>query len=283
MPLADRHSVAIREMERLGFSSYEARTYVALLEAQPANGYDLAKLSGVPTSKIYETLKRLVVKGAALASATEPVVYRATNPEELIAHFQRESDRTLRVLSESLMDFEIAPVGGVVWRLQGERIIRRHLLDLAGRATRDLHLSLWPTEADYIADPVARARERGVAIWAASFGPSRLAGDGVYYMQTCGETSSVRLGRRLTVAVADEREALVAEFSDGAEPYGALTDDASLALIAREFIEHDILCTVLIEALGPERVAALRRGYPRLADLLGPAHTLALPARAELR
>jgi sugar-specific transcriptional regulator TrmB len=49
----------------VGFGDYEARAYCALLLQSPANGYQVAKQSGIPRGKIYECLERLVARGAA--------------------------------------------------------------------------------------------------------------------------------------------------------------------------------------------------------------------------
>jgi hypothetical protein len=44
---------------------------LGLLQQNPSTGYQLSKLSGVPRSRIYETLERLVAKGYAVALDTD--------------------------------------------------------------------------------------------------------------------------------------------------------------------------------------------------------------------
>ena len=36
-------------MQELGFSGYEAKAYIGILEGQPVGAYELAKRCGVPT------------------------------------------------------------------------------------------------------------------------------------------------------------------------------------------------------------------------------------------
>jgi HTH-type transcriptional regulator, sugar sensing transcriptional regulator len=43
----------VQRLQALGFSQYEARAYCALLQKSPANGHEVAKLAGIPTSKVY--------------------------------------------------------------------------------------------------------------------------------------------------------------------------------------------------------------------------------------
>ena len=56
----------VENLVKLGFTTYEARAYVALLDSHPATAYEAAKLSGLPTSKIYQVLSRLQEKGMVM-------------------------------------------------------------------------------------------------------------------------------------------------------------------------------------------------------------------------
>ena len=48
------------KLVQLGFSGYEARAYISLLKNNPITGYELAKHSGIPPSKIYEVIGKLL-------------------------------------------------------------------------------------------------------------------------------------------------------------------------------------------------------------------------------
>ena len=49
----------IESLKELGFNSYEAKVYVALLKKYPATGYEVAQLADIPQSRAYDTLKAL--------------------------------------------------------------------------------------------------------------------------------------------------------------------------------------------------------------------------------
>ena len=49
----------ITNLTHLGLSDYEARAYVALVKHNPATAYEVARASGIPTSKIYSVLDKL--------------------------------------------------------------------------------------------------------------------------------------------------------------------------------------------------------------------------------
>lgn len=56
----------ISALTRLGFSRYEAKAYVALVDQPLMNGSEVSRRADIPLSKIYETLARLEAKGAVL-------------------------------------------------------------------------------------------------------------------------------------------------------------------------------------------------------------------------
>ena len=61
----------VDKLVAIGFSEYEAKAYAALLRENPVTGYQLAKISSVPRSMIYEVLGKLTTRGAAMTCAQE--------------------------------------------------------------------------------------------------------------------------------------------------------------------------------------------------------------------
>lgn len=51
----------------IGLAEYESRAYIALLKRNPSTPYEIAHASGIPSSKVYEALNRLVEKGIVSA------------------------------------------------------------------------------------------------------------------------------------------------------------------------------------------------------------------------
>ena len=74
----------VGHLSELGFSPYEARCYAGLLGAGPQTGYAIAKLTGVPQPKVYETLRRLVARGAAERLIGPPTRFTAIDPATLL-------------------------------------------------------------------------------------------------------------------------------------------------------------------------------------------------------
>ncbi len=82
----------INKLSQFGFSAYEAKAYLALLQKSPAIGYEVSKISKIPTAKIYETLTGLKNKGIVLSSGSEPVLYYPIDPDVLLERHRREFD-----------------------------------------------------------------------------------------------------------------------------------------------------------------------------------------------
>jgi len=102
----------VDELQRLGMSGYEAKAYVALVASgTPLNGYEVAKRSGVPRSTVYETLAKLVGRGAAyeVRAGEDAVGYIALPPSALLDRLRREFDQSIDVLSAALPELAAPP------------------------------------------------------------------------------------------------------------------------------------------------------------------------------
>ena len=62
----------IEKLKELGFNSYEAKVYIALLKKYPATGYELSQISDIPQSRAYDALKSLESEGIVFSSNDKP-------------------------------------------------------------------------------------------------------------------------------------------------------------------------------------------------------------------
>lgn len=67
-----------------GLNIYESKVYVALLSKNVASVSEVAELSGVPRSRVYDVLESLEKKGFAMSKLDKPVKYIAVKPEAVI-------------------------------------------------------------------------------------------------------------------------------------------------------------------------------------------------------
>ena len=82
----------IELMQNIGFTQYESQVYLALLKQPNVTGYELAKHSGVPASKIYPILNKLVSREIVQAVEEEPKVIEIQVLEPVIEGIDLDAD-----------------------------------------------------------------------------------------------------------------------------------------------------------------------------------------------
>jgi sugar-specific transcriptional regulator TrmB len=93
-------------LDKLGFSSYKKKVYLALLRLGESGAVQLAKKSGVPSSRIYEVLDWLQENGYVSLVGERPLVYKANDPKHVL-----RSDVRSRMAELREVDAEISRLG----------------------------------------------------------------------------------------------------------------------------------------------------------------------------
>jgi sugar-specific transcriptional regulator TrmB len=247
------------KLEKLGLSSYEAKAYLALMQKSPANGYEISKLSKIPAAKVYETLNKLKNKGFILAhDYIEPVRYYPVPPAEVLATLQAEYMATIDSLRLELDQVQPLPNIDLAWNLSGYDAVMEKSAEIIESAVETLFLSVWPQEAERFQSLVDAAVKRNVKFVANVFGADHYFGGNAVNLAYCGKSSQKRLGKKLTVLVADSKEVLISEIGDD-ETLGAWTFNPGIVLVAKEYIRHDIWGRMLIGVIGEERFQQMCR------------------------
>jgi len=240
----DHRNVA-DELVRLGFSTYEARTYVGLLLAGGATGYRISNGTGVPQPKVYETLHRLVERGAAVQVHDHPARYAAVPPAELLSRLEREFRRRLERARSSLEYLPGASddsPGLAVKHLQSVSDgLARAQEAIEGASTR-VYLHARRDELKPLAGVVEKAAGRGVEFVVVHFGPLPFAappGRVVRHSSTEGTLYPSRDVRHLAVVV-DSRWGLWVLAREGRPDDGFYADSPLLASLVKTYIRHDL-------------------------------------------
>jgi len=124
----------LQAIENLGLSAYEAKAYYALLLESPLTGYKLSKVSGVPRSRIYETIEKLMAKGLVLSQEGDTTLLIPVSLESLLEKKEKESRRNIDFLKEILPQLKKPAEAQGIWSIAGrDRIFEtiNHLVSLA--------------------------------------------------------------------------------------------------------------------------------------------------------
>jgi predicted transcriptional regulator len=218
------------DLTPFGFTPTETAAYIALLEAGPSSGYAIAKRLSVARANAYDALNGLVRKDAAHVAEGTPALYRAVQPQAVLARIVRDTSASLAALERQIDMLSPAEEPGTVAFMGGAEF-GGILLRLAVRepgpvrflaSTRDLVETI----------PVWRARaahDRPSEIWCVGVAPEH------FPVGIAGsvDPDSVRriLGEDLTIALTPSAVVLGRSGSNG--PIGLWTSDPTLISCAR--------------------------------------------------
>lgn len=269
----------LKLLTNLGFTTYEAKTYVALLQQSPLTGYAVARVSGVPRSKIYEVLGKLVERGDVLVSYGEPVQYTPKPPEELIESRRHLIEQQLAAAEKGLEDFlgNKTPTD-LIWDIRGRDEILSRLREVIGRAKNQILLQIWEEDAREIREALFLAAQQGVTITVVAYGHPDFPFARVYSHEPGSEEITHEYGGRWIVLSIDGREIVAGIISLEKESRAAWSSHAGIAMPITEQIKHDLY---IAEMLQKHRDILEASFGPALRDLrkqFGPPTTVYRPS-----
>lgn len=260
----------VDELQRLGMSGYEAKAYVALVAAgSPLNGYEVAKRSGVPRSTVYESLGKLVGRGAAyeVRAGEASVGYLPLPPAALMDRMRREFARSIDVLSTELPQVASPPDVRLVHSLADRTSLLERAEDVVAAAHEELFVSAWPSELAALKPLARRAEAGGVEVSVVVFGDDpEPVGSTTTHRFSRPEVVLDNLGCRLLVVAADREQAVIGGVVNG-EAWGVFTDDPAVVLVAMEYVRHDVAMHVIADRFAPEGFEEFWNSEPELLRL----------------
>lgn len=243
----------------LGLSDNEALAYLALLGCQPATAYELSKVSGIPSSKVYETANRLVDKGLiepVSADTGRGQRYIALGAEDFIAARRQAVARTTEALAPLLRDAGNGAEADFIWQLDSADAVVDKARQLLQDAGSTVLLSLWPEELAVLRADLLAAEQRGVRIALVHYGePGEFIG--ATYHHPVEETVRRERGGRALTLVVDSRCVIIATLFDDGGVEGAWSRNRAFVFVAEDYVRHDVYITKVTTAMG----ASLRQHF----------------------
>lgn len=228
------------ELMSLGFSAYEAKAYIALIQSPSVTAYEISKLSGVPQSKIYETMKKIVDKGLAIAEGTKPVTFIALSIDEFLDRYQADLNKSMGFLRDNVKAFGNQPSLEYIWHFNGSLQLMNKIRSLIAEAQSSLYLEIWSGEYGELIDDLKEAAARGIKVTSVVYGAIPEEIGKVYYHAMDALLENEALSGRWLNIIRDNKECCFGIFSQ-TTPSGIWTQNDSLMLLSKSFISHDIM------------------------------------------
>jgi len=257
-----------RGLTEIGFTEYEAKVYMALLGDHPATGYQISKDSGVPRSMVYETLSRLVTRGAVLESSEgRTTLYRPVSPQLLLDRHEEQQMRLVDGLRESLQALYTDTPEEYVWSIRSKSAIFTYAKQMLSEAQTEIYLVLNDEGLDVLREEITVANDRGVAL------SILLTGQDPFYLGNVARhpplESEVQELTDTLMLVTDQREALIADVSQ--EAYATITNSHNLVVISRQFIWMELFAQRIYQQLGADMIERLAPEDREIFESLGSA------------
>jgi sugar-specific transcriptional regulator TrmB len=243
----------IEELGKYGFTRYESALWLALVSSADAlSAYEAAKEASIPTSKVYESMARLVEKGLALQIESEGKrKYIAEEPDRVLAELKGRFSHGLDVIGEGLERLKKRTKVAAIFNVDDYPSLARKAESMIEEAEGELLASCWDEEARQLEPWLARAAARGVKCAMVHFGPPHVRGF-LIYPHPIEDTLYAERGGRGFSLVRDGAEALTATIYPSGRVEGAYSANKGFATLAEDYIKHDVYITKIVARYGAE-------------------------------
>lgn len=224
----------IEKLKELGFNSYEAKVYIALLKKYPATGYEISQIADIPQSRAYDALKSLVVSKVVFSSEDKPQKYTPVSPRELTQRFKRKMSSTIDFLDKKLPNVK-EDYNEPIHTIVGYNSNISKVIEVIKNAKRSIYLEIWSTDFAQIEKVLENAYDRGVDIKIVGYDNLKTH-FGLTYQHDGAKELEYAVGSRLIYLLADESECVFGRI----ETQLAWTKNVDVAYLIKQYITHDM-------------------------------------------
>ncbi len=258
----------VEKLKEIGFNTYEAKVYIALLKKYPATGYEVSKLANIPQSRTYDTLKVLEEKNIVIPTNTKPVTYTPIKPKQLTQRVQKKINSTINFLDKHLPDVK-EDYNEPIITITGRQNIQDKVIDVIKNAKREIYIEIWSQDYKIYEQELLNAYNRNVEIRIVGYDNfnSRF---GLVFEHAFARDIELSLGGRMIIIAADDSEGVIGKISslknDISDANIIWTKNQGIVFIIKEFIVHDMYLIDVEENLVEQMKYIYGKGLKRLKD-----------------
>ncbi len=257
----------ILELAELGLSEYEAKAYISLLRESPATAYEIGKSSGVPTSKIYEVLKKLTEKGViSIIEEGKTRQYVPIEPDEFLSKYKNRTEMIIDSLKDELSNIKGKRELSYIWNIAEYDYLMDKVKRMINGATKTVLISTWKEEFALIKDRIRDVLKKKVKVAVIHFGysDSKL---GQIYQHPIEDTIYQEKGGRGFVVVVDSKEVLMGTILKDNRVEGAWSMNKGFVTLAEDYIKHDIYIMKIVKRFDRTLIKKFGDKYAKLRDI----------------
>lgn len=256
----------VKNLMELGFNSYEAKVYLALLKKYPATGYEVSKISNVPQARAYDTLKALEKQGVVTKTSSRPVTYTPIKPDELTQRFKRKIHSTLDYLDKNLPNVKDDYTEPIL-SISGAPSIREKIIELIKNAKKEIYIEIWSQDFRLIENYLFEAYNRGVEIKIVGYDNFK-SNFGTVFEHSSAKDIELFLGSRMVILAVDNDESIIGNTSStkGKNLQVIWTKNPGIVFLIKEFIVHDMYLIDIEENLSEQMKVVYGKNLKSLRD-----------------
>lgn len=256
----------IDSLKELGFNTYEAKVYVALLKKFPATGYEVSKLADIPQSRTYDTLKVLTTKQVVTATPDKPIMYIPIKPADLMKRFKRKMTGNIEYLEKHLPDIKDDYMEPII-SITGIQAVKEKILEIISNAKKEIYIEIWSQDFKQLESALLQAYNRNVEIRIVGY--DRLQSRfGLVYEHPYAKKLETYFSGRPVIITVDNAEAYYGKVpTDSTETRsGIWTKNKDIVFLIKELIVHDMLLLDIQHNMTEELMYKYGTGFKSLYD-----------------
>ena len=260
----------VPSLRQLGLSLNESKAYLCLLEKSGVTAYEMSKNAGVPPSKIYDSLSKLLAKGfISIIKSGHAPRYVAIDPAIILGRYQKDYNRTLEMLKKRLGEIRQNPeaFNQYIWHLGERAQILDKIREIVEGSREMIYLSIWKEELEEVEEVFREAAKRKVRMAIVLYG-SQAIDFGVVYDHSLEDILLREMGERRLALAADDKIVLLGHFSNEGKAFATWTHNRGMVNLAKDYITHDIISLKLVKQFEPQIETIFGRKWERLRNVM---------------
>lgn len=230
-------------LKEFGFSQYESKVYEVLVSSEEAMDINiLVKYSGVPKTKIYEVISRMIDKGMIMEAISEKKkMYTALSLDLAIQRLTAEFQANIEKFKEATTKKTFSD--DRVWSFKLQSSVEAQNKQLIEAANKSIRISAWNDDFHEYLPLLEQKEKQGLDIRAHVVGNIQANLKNLYYFIPTEEDVFLE---RFQLIVVDDREIIFAT-AEGDAWQAIRTMSQPFVKVFSEFFHHDVVLTAIME------------------------------------